>query len=134
MATATKTRKPHTLNREQVTNVKRWIKALRSGEFRQAKEQLKKDAGYCCLGVACVVTRTRFKATDGGLPPAAMKKIGLRDDQGYYEGPDGELSCLGEGRSLVDHNDEDNWSFKRIARFVEQQLKTNSRGLFPRPE
>lgn len=34
-----------------------WIKALRSGEFRQTKHDLKTDDGYCCLGVLCELYR-----------------------------------------------------------------------------
>ena len=30
-----------------------WVKALRSGEYKQTTGQLRKDDGHCCLGVAC---------------------------------------------------------------------------------
>lgn len=30
-----------------------WVKALRSGKYRQTKSALHTDAGYCCLGVLC---------------------------------------------------------------------------------
>jgi hypothetical protein len=36
-------------------NAKRWVAALRSGEFTQAKEKLEDRGSYCCLGVACVI-------------------------------------------------------------------------------
>ncbi len=32
-----------------------WVKALRSGEYKQTKGFLKDDEGYCCLGVLCDV-------------------------------------------------------------------------------
>ena len=32
-----------------------WIAALRSGEYPQGKNQLRSDAGYCCLGVLCAL-------------------------------------------------------------------------------
>jgi len=35
----------------------RWVTALRSGEFPQGRGNLKNDAGYCCLGVACVIEK-----------------------------------------------------------------------------
>ena len=40
------------------SDVKKWVKALRSGEYKQARRDLCKedDSGecsYCCLGVAC---------------------------------------------------------------------------------
>jgi hypothetical protein len=32
-----------------------WVEALRSGEYRQAQGKLRKDEGYCCLGVLCEI-------------------------------------------------------------------------------
>jgi hypothetical protein len=29
----------------------KWLKALRSGEYKQTQRFLKKDSGFCCLGV-----------------------------------------------------------------------------------
>lgn len=42
------------MNTKQKQRVRKWIAALRSGEFKQAKERLyDKDCdGHCCLGVA----------------------------------------------------------------------------------
>ncbi len=31
----------------------RWLKALRSGEYKQARKQLRFHDHYCCLGVLC---------------------------------------------------------------------------------
>lgn len=31
----------------------KWLRALRSGEYKQAQHFLQTDEGYCCLGVAC---------------------------------------------------------------------------------
>ena len=36
-------------------NAKKWIAALRSGEYRQTRDVLRSHDGYCCLGVACDV-------------------------------------------------------------------------------
>jgi hypothetical protein len=35
---------------------KAWLKALRSGEYKQCQNTLTKDGGYCCLGVLAKVT------------------------------------------------------------------------------
>ena len=35
---------------------KRWIKALRSGEYEQGREDLKVDEKFCCLGVLCDIS------------------------------------------------------------------------------
>ena len=35
----------------------KWLSALRSGEYTQAREALWVGNGYCCLGVACKVAK-----------------------------------------------------------------------------
>jgi hypothetical protein len=35
--------------------MKKWIAALRSGEYEQTGAQLQSPKGFCCLGVACEV-------------------------------------------------------------------------------
>ena len=34
-------------------NAQLWLDALESGEYEQTKEVLRRDEGFCCLGVAC---------------------------------------------------------------------------------
>ena len=67
---------------------KAWIKALRSGEYKQ---------GWCCLGVL----------DDTEVPPNVRKAIGLSEKH---------------MNSLVDFNDSDRWSFKTIAKWIEENL------------
>ncbi|WP_159795740.1 hypothetical protein [Puerhibacterium puerhi] len=45
----------------------KWLKALRSGEYVQAKNKLNDGAGgFCCLGVLCDISgRGEFRATSG---------------------------------------------------------------------
>lgn len=33
-------------------DIRKWVKALRSGEFKQAKGALQDKVGYCCLEIA----------------------------------------------------------------------------------
>lgn len=40
---------------EKQEHFRRWLAALRSGDYRQTKGCLFDDQGYCCLGVACDV-------------------------------------------------------------------------------
>jgi hypothetical protein len=42
---------------KKIDLMKRWIAALRSGEYKQGKGQLIKDGRYCCLGVLCDVVK-----------------------------------------------------------------------------
>lgn len=34
----------------------KWLVALRSGEYQQCKNYLYNEDGYCCLGVACLIS------------------------------------------------------------------------------
>lgn len=36
-------------------NIRKWVDALRSGEYTQDTGQLRSSHGFCCLGVACEV-------------------------------------------------------------------------------
>lgn len=36
-------------------NIRKWVNALRSGEYKQTVGYLHNDKGYCCLGVLCDV-------------------------------------------------------------------------------
>lgn len=39
-------------------NLRKWVAALRSGNYKQARGYLRPsdDSGYCCLGVACEIS------------------------------------------------------------------------------
>lgn len=41
---------------EQIEILRRWVKALRSGEFKQTNGWLHKGNHYCCLGVLYEIT------------------------------------------------------------------------------
>lgn len=42
-------------------DIKKWCKALRSGEYKQGYGHLQTSSGYCCLGVACDVFIPKHK-------------------------------------------------------------------------
>lgn len=52
-------------------NAQMWVKALRSGQFKQDRCRLQTKNGYCCLGVACEV----FEACTGRILPRNEKGI-----------------------------------------------------------
>lgn len=69
-----------------------WVRALRSGEFKQTKEKLRDDTGHCCLGVACEIFRRKtgcgawvdgekfsvgMDTAEGCLPPGVVAWYGL---------------------------------------------------------
>jgi hypothetical protein len=116
-------------------NATAWVKALRSGKYKQTIGQLTEVnpetgeiVGHCCLGVACEL------ALKAGVP---LKT----ETQNYYVRYNKEsslilptmvqkwlgLSCLNgqfgdDGKSLASENDTGK-SFKQIARIIEQNAK-----------
>ena len=98
---------------------KRWVKALRSKKYKQGQEYLRScDNAYCCLGVLCDISGVRWKEHDyafgvgshgvtGSPTPAINKRLGLPE------------SVVGE---LIRLNDDELWSFRRIATWIEKNL------------
>lgn len=122
---------------------KKWIKALRSGKYKQGQCYLKQfyDNGkteHCCLGVLCELyndtmkknhkktlsTKVRNKITtdcvvfnnrEGELPRVVMKWSGINDPIGRF----GDLNNIG---SLADMNDSGK-TFKSISNFIEKNVE-----------
>lgn len=89
-----------------------WIKALRSGEYKQTWEVLRCGTAYCCLGVLCDLD-AKFRGTefqteaDISLPSEMLERFGL---------------AASEEGDLMDRNDRMMWSFKKIADYIEKNL------------
>lgn len=47
--------------------IKLWIEALRSGEYKQGRGRLEDRAGYCCLGVACKLFAPNYTTGPDGF-------------------------------------------------------------------
>ena len=125
-------------------NAKKWVKALRSGIYKQGKGHLCNPLTdeYCCLGVAAdlyvkevgditVEDDGSLRAYDGRdiyPPPAVVEWLGLDDSAGrYVKSGDSEIVVQAGGiTTLAYNNDEDNLSFEQIADIIESEPK----GLF----
>lgn len=103
-------------------NIQTWIKALRSGNYKQLKSQLHKfendENYYCCLGVACRVLMKEedlsYDGADifGGLPTDQHRApIWLQSINDDFEEK--------VGHSLSRLNDTYNYSFDMIADLLE---------------
>lgn len=107
----------------------KWVKALRSGKFKQTQGQLQDAEGFCCLGVLCIlaeqegvdVARKTYKHgphLKGGVleyQKAVMEWADLSSDDGFFE-------LSGISSSLVDKNDSGE-SFEEIADFIEKHYE-----------
>ena len=101
---------------------KKWLKALRSGEYKQSLTALKFKNTFCCLGVLCDLhskeTGNKWNAGhylehDGVLPIEVVDWATL---------PDGDPDIKSNnGVTLSDANDRGQ-SFKQIANIIENQL------------
>lgn len=95
-----------------VENVKNWIKALRSGKYKQGRGKLYdlRTDSYCCLGIAAVVlgrepSQAR-EACNEYLTPGAASAFGL---------------CKRHQISLSIMNDRGD-SFEKIAEEIEESI------------
>jgi hypothetical protein len=101
---------------------KKWVEALRSGEYKQAKGRLMKHGGYCCLGVLCKVAADEGIASGRDLErPYLTEQVIQWADLDDIEGPDIMLPDLAGYDSLVTANDG-GASFGRIADLIEKHL------------
>lgn len=117
-------------------NAKKWVAALRSGEYEQTSYSLQDDLGYCCLGVACAVyeqetgnATQKRKCRESNLPrdvltgsdlssqPQVRQWIGLNSDCGFFESP--KYGAM----SLTSLNDNCGCDFKEIADIIEAEAE-----------
>ena len=109
----------------------RWVRALRSGKYKQGKEALHQDGQYCCLGVLCDISGvgkwevcrhvvgeqyvTGQWASFTRLTPQVMDWAGLKSLSG-----DLHMELMGiPDCSLVYLNDQGE-SFETIANVIEE--------------
>lgn len=117
-------------------NMYKWIDALRSGRYTQAKRALHTDNGYCCLGVACEL----YQQEVGDL------SVTYDEDDGYYR-YDGDRSLLPSkvanwldltdqsgsfGNTALTTKNDCGASFEEIADIIESRPNGLFNGFSPR--
>jgi hypothetical protein len=109
---------------------KRWLKALRSGDYKQARNSLHNEVGFCCLGVAtdicdpgCWSKRPVQSASSVGpkeflyrehrvmLIPTLLREQGLNLTEAKY------LAKMNDGTAGLKAH-----SFEEIADYIEENL------------
>lgn len=77
-------------------NIRKWVEALRSGEYRQGKGYLQTgDGRFCCLGVACEISGL----VEVAPPP---ERVTAKTGEFYTGG--------GERLAYINPTDESDWS------------------------
>lgn len=107
--------------------MKKWVEALRSGEYFQGYGMLKHNDSYCCLGVLCEISKkAKWKAIQKNssmylysgngeiLPPKVWEWAGLKS---------GNPGIEEHSHYLSEFNDSRNYSFEDIADLIEQNYK-----------
>lgn len=112
---------------------KKWINALRSGDYEQGRNRLCSDEGFCCLGVLCDISGLGKweSAGDGAkayvtpyddyrqlysLPASVRNWAGFETILMFPE-----VFVDGERRMLSTLNDEGR-TFEQIAQLIEENL------------
>lgn len=117
------------INKERI---KLLVDALRSGEYTQVRNVLKKDGSYCCLGVACEISgvgkwkeATEFNSAaytvgessnSATLPYAVADWFGWRLDNPFVKYGTSITTTLAE------LNDVKGLSFEQIADVLEENF------------
>ena len=102
----------------------RWVKALRSGKYKQGQGELRDiDNQFCCLGVladVCSVTWKRLR------PNEMWHHCGFTRRECWGTELPSDHSQFGLSRpqllALMRLNDEQGWTFKRIANWIEKHV------------
>lgn len=94
---------------------RKWVAALRSGEYEQGQFALENAGRFCCLGVLCKVQ---------GWPTVQMgdDSAGSRIDSALYNPIHDAVGDTGVVRGLAEKNDDDDLSFTEIADYIEANL------------
>lgn len=116
--------------RQQAAHRRKWVKALRSGEYKQGKNMLRNGDKFCCLGVACNISGVgrwngSYYVDAGGFSSSTKLTsdvadwLGLASRHGEYFDSRRNLT------NLIAKNDGDGGqrplSFKQIANIIERE-------------
>lgn len=125
-----------TTREEYQARRKAWVEALRSGKYQQTKSMLYDGDGFCCLGVACDISKLgdweladesdvdvgahnyvcEMDVDAVGLPDDVRDWLGLKNSSGQHLINGGK-----DYETLPNINDHEGKSFSEIADLIEQR-------------
>lgn len=103
---------------------RRWIDALRSGNFKQVKRNLTHAGRFCCLGVACTISeisldkRWKQEKCLSDFAVDVQQELGLRDEVGRFINRF-EVGKKGKNVSSLAAANDEGCTFAEIADFIE---------------
>lgn len=118
----------------------KWVAALRSGKYSQAKYSLQDRHGFCCLGVLCEVAKAEgievladrdgmLAGTELGSQRYVKEWAGVKSSNGNL--PKKAVASLPAHLrenpkivSLAEFNDRGNYNFKQLANLIEKYWRS----------
>lgn len=103
----------------------KWVAALRSGEYKQGRGQLRNHNNeYCCLGVACIVTGYEVELIkDKCYVPKDFELIPMKLRGASYDSSLVKLLAnMNDGQDPQSGRDVKISTFSEIADYIEENL------------
>lgn len=103
----------------------KWLNALRSGEYQQTQHRLRREGGFCCLGVLCDLyikeNNEEWKIDGGGdyfyeqykYPPLSVVE---------WAGLVSENPIVCNGKTDLGYLNDNESTFNEIADLIEEHL------------
>ena len=119
-------------DKQKIDRLTAWIKALRSGEYKQARYVLRHEDNFCCLGVACDIFRKRTKLgswvsnlyqehnKDFKLSKSKESEVMIRGVYQYFGFKEGNPQDSDKNESSLASLNDRGKSFKFIANVIEK--------------
>lgn len=103
-----------------------WVKALRSGKYKQGKQFLKTGEYYCCLGVLCDISRLdKWRVIDHSyylcknfvLPEKVVEWAGMKSSTGSF------IDVVDLSRNELTELNDSGKTFNEIADIIEKHYE-----------
>jgi hypothetical protein len=114
---------------EQKERLKELVKALRSGEYKQTKESLRNEEGYCCLGVACdlygKINNVSWGETLDFLYESTVLPLEVKEYFGFEHNFGFNYYLEGRGYKPLTWLNDNLFDFNQIADLIEKHYRLN---------
>jgi len=102
----------------------KWVKALRSGEYEQGRDHLKRANKYCCLGVLCEISGlSKWDGKSSGINSYFHSDALLPNEIQTWAKMKSFGGRLRNGTTLTSLNDS-GFNFDNIADIIETEWET----------
>ena len=103
---------------------KKWVEALRSGEYEKSTLRLESPEGFCCLGILCkLAEKEDVPVTTTINGKLAGHTLSHQHQVKEWSGISSDSGDLEDDRRLTHLNDEGS-SFEELADIIEKEIET----------